>query len=374
MVTHPAHSTTKSLERKGMKTFSRWAEAISAEEPSGVNIEYDSRYLELQNAAEGKPEQQYGNTVIPAVDPDWTLVEKLCIQLLSESKDLRLFSYYTQALTVKYGLPGFEAGVEAIKINLENFWESIFPQLVDEDGEFDPFYRANALSFFATYDGILKELLNAQLLINGLTQQPVTLKQALAVLQNNEDAQAYAGGRDRLLLDIRIHNDSGKTQVPAVRNSLLHLQKIIHIFTQKISEENLIDFSNLINSLQSILDIATEGINVSINDTNHIPNNPEEIGMPSPEKANIHAQHNVLTDNWRGLNLQARKDVDLVLEKICIYFENYEPSHPAPLFIRRVQRLMNMDFYEIMQDINPESLTHLEVLIGKANEIESITD
>ena len=81
MVTHPAHSTTKSLERKGMKTFSRWAEAISAEEPSGVNIEYDSRYLELQNAAEGKPEQQYGNTVIPAVDPDWTLVEKLCIQL-----------------------------------------------------------------------------------------------------------------------------------------------------------------------------------------------------------------------------------------------------------------------------------------------------
>ena len=103
-------------------------------------------------------------------------------------------------------------------------------------------------------------------------------------------------------------------------------------------------------------------------------NNPEEIGMPSPEKANIHAQHNVLTDNWRGLNLQARKDVDLVLEKICIYFENYEPSHPAPLFIRRVQRLMNMDFYEIMQDINPESLTHLEVLIGKANEIESITD
>ena len=357
-----------------MKTFSRWDEAISIEEPSGVNIEYDSRYLELQNAAEGKPEQQYGDTVIPAVEPDWTLVEKLCIQLLSESKDLRVFSYYTRALTVKYGLPGFEAGVEAIKINLENFWESIFPQLIDEDGEFDPFYRANALSFFLTYDGILKELLHSHLLINGLTQQPVILKQALGVLQSNEEAQAYPGGRDRLLLDIRIHNDSGKTQVPALTNSLRHLRRIIQIFTQHIPNENLIDFSNLISSLQPILDIATEGMNSAITDVNQILNNTVEVVMPNPEVTNTHTHLNAESDNWRRMNLQARSDVDLVLEKICIYFENYEPSHPAPLFIRRVQRLMNMDFYEIMQDINPESLSHLEVLIGKAIEIESISD
>ena len=79
-------------------------------------------------------------------------------------------------------------------------------------------------------------------------------------------------------------------------------------------------------------------------------------------------------ENYTQFLFRELDALDLVLEKICIYFENYEPSHPAPLFIRRVQRLMNMDFYEIMQDINPESLTHLEVLIGKANEIESITD
>ena len=64
-----------------MKTFPLWDEPISADAPAGVNIEYDSRFLELQSAAEGKPEQQYGDTIIPAEEPDWAMVEKLCNQL-----------------------------------------------------------------------------------------------------------------------------------------------------------------------------------------------------------------------------------------------------------------------------------------------------
>lgn len=95
-----------------MKTFPLWDEPISADAPAGVNIEYDSRFLELQSAAEGKPEQQYGDTIIPAEEPDWAMVEKLCNQLLAESKDLRVLAYYTQALTAKHGLIGFCAGCE----------------------------------------------------------------------------------------------------------------------------------------------------------------------------------------------------------------------------------------------------------------------
>ena len=41
-----------------MNTFPRWDEPISIDSPEGVNIEYDSRFLELQSVAEGKPEQQ----------------------------------------------------------------------------------------------------------------------------------------------------------------------------------------------------------------------------------------------------------------------------------------------------------------------------
>ena len=139
-----------------MKMFSKWELPVSKDTPAGVDIEYDSRFLELQSVAEGKPEQQYGETIIPAQEPDWAVVEKLCNQLLAESKDLRVLVYYAQALTAKYGLPGFQAGCEAIKINVDLFWDTLFPQLEDEDGEYDPFYRINALSSFSTFDGIAK--------------------------------------------------------------------------------------------------------------------------------------------------------------------------------------------------------------------------
>ena len=92
-----------------MKMFSKWELPVSKDTPAGVDIEYDSRFLELQSVAEGKPEQQYGETIIPAQEPDWAVVEKLCNQLLAESKDLRVLVYYAQALTAKYGLPGFQA-------------------------------------------------------------------------------------------------------------------------------------------------------------------------------------------------------------------------------------------------------------------------
>ncbi|MDO4433994.1 MAG: type VI secretion system protein TssA [Alysiella sp.] len=343
-----------------MKTFPLWETAISADAPSGVNIEYDSRFLELQNAAEGKAEQQYGDTIIPAQDPEWRTVEKLCYQLLAESKDLRLFAYYTQALTAKYGLQGFAAACEALKINLESFWDTVYPLLEDEDGEYDPFYRINALSLFSVADGIAKELLSCPLLVNGLAQQAITVREALAVLQGQDNSN-YLGGRERLILDIRVGVDTGKPELQAIRLSIQHLQAIQQIFIKHLGDDGVLDFSPVLKGLMAI-----EQVSASQYDTDSIKETiTQEVNNAisiKSEKVNKCLD----VDAWRHLNIQNRADVDLVLEKICVYFENFEPSHPAPLLIRRVQKFMNMNFYDIMMDISPESIPNLEVLIGKS--------
>jgi type VI secretion system protein ImpA len=75
--------------------------------------------------------------------------------------------------------------------------------------------------------------------------------------------------------------------------------------------------------------------------------------------------------SWSNLEIKSRNDIDLLLEKIYLYFEKNEPSHPAPLFIRRIQRLMTYNFYEIMKDISPESLDQLLNLIGQPAENNS---
>lgn len=43
---------------------------ISEASPCGDDLEYDPAFTALAAAAQGKPEQQFGDTVIPAVEPE----------------------------------------------------------------------------------------------------------------------------------------------------------------------------------------------------------------------------------------------------------------------------------------------------------------
>ena len=44
---------------------------ISADAPCGQDMEYDATFLELDRASQGKAEQQMGDTIVPAQEPDW---------------------------------------------------------------------------------------------------------------------------------------------------------------------------------------------------------------------------------------------------------------------------------------------------------------
>ena len=56
------------------------------------------------------------------------------------------------------------------------------------------------------------------------------------------------------------------------------------------------------------------------------------------------------------------------LQRVCDWIERHEPSNPAPLLIRRAQRLMSKSFLEIMRDLNPEGVHEIEKLAGTTSE------
>ncbi|WP_373562578.1 type VI secretion system protein TssA, partial [Klebsiella pneumoniae] len=63
--------------------------------------------------------------------------------------------------------------------------------------------------------------------------------------------------------------------------------------------------------------------------------------------------------NWRSAQIQSRDDAQLMLEKAKQYFAQYEPSHPAPLMIERVQRLSELNFMDIIRDLAPDGVNQL---------------
>ncbi|EPH7218626.1 ImpA family type VI secretion system protein [Serratia marcescens] len=66
-----------------------------------------------------------------------------------------------------------------------------------------------------------------------------------------------------------------------------------------------------------------------------------------------------------GKYIRSRQDVILLLDQVLDYFQNYEPSHPAPILIRRSQKMIGMDFATIVEELLPESLASLNQLSGK---------
>jgi type VI secretion system protein ImpA len=62
--------------------------------------------------------------------------------------------------------------------------------------------------------------------------------------------------------------------------------------------------------------------------------------------------------------IASREDAIRVLENVCKFIEQSEPSNPAPLLIRRAQRLMSRSFMEIIQDLAPESIDQIKKLAG----------
>jgi type VI secretion system protein ImpA len=65
-----------------------------------------------------------------------------------------------------------------------------------------------------------------------------------------------------------------------------------------------------------------------------------------------------------GGEIRSREDAVRALDLVCGYLERAEPSNPAPLLIRRAQRLMNMTFVDIVKDLMPDSLSQLQRLAG----------
>jgi type VI secretion system protein ImpA len=54
-----------------------------------------------------------------------------------------------------------------------------------------------------------------------------------------------------------------------------------------------------------------------------------------------------------------------VLDKICLYYERYEPSSPIPLLLQRSKRLVSANFMDIVRDLAPDGLSQVENLRGK---------
>jgi type VI secretion system protein ImpA len=109
---------------------------IPGDNPSGADLRYDPLYPKIKEARREEDDVPQGEWVHERKVADWNQVLKLGGDAVAaKSKDLQLAAWLTEALIRKEGFPGLRQGLGLIKGMLENFWDTLYPEVEDGDAE-----------------------------------------------------------------------------------------------------------------------------------------------------------------------------------------------------------------------------------------------
>lgn len=323
---------------------------ISSDAPCGDNLEYDADFLAMDKASTGKAEQQFGSTIIPAEAPDWIQVERLATALLTRTKDLRVMFKLTHAWTQIRGLSGYADGVTLIHQALVRYWDTLLPPL-DFDGEIDPLFRINALAGLGDKTQLTSCIRTASLLKSASGE--ISLRDASALLDGSkQEYPGFPGGRNRLLAELAQTSQPVSQVITRLYQTLNDLRAEV---SRHLGESALPEMDGLLHLFHT-LDQACQPT------AGALPAVEDPLDAPVAAITPLPAGTPVFS--WHGAQIQSRDDAQLMLDKVKHYFSLHEPSHPAPLMIDRVQRLIALDFMQIVRDLAPDCLNQLETILG----------
>lgn len=334
----------------------RESDTVADGSACGPDMEYAGEFLAFQALATPKEEQQLGDTIIPARDPDWRDVFKTGCALLEKSRDLRILSTVACAALHQKGLPAFAESLELMEQWLIRYWDDLHPAL-SVDGEYDPLMRTNAIAALADRTTGLRALRATTLLESPIG--PVTLSQAERLIANKpvEDACPVSSPEQlaRMVADERTRNLPRFEALARIDRALHAIYALIQERLESEYWPELTPLTELTARLRHLVDATQSDVTVA----DDAAQSPASESAAAPVTARAAA----------GLpaSIDKRSEAFQALALARAYFERHEPSHPAPLIIRRIERLANLDFLEIVRELTPEGLQQLQFIAGSSD-------
>lgn len=340
-----------------MADLSGLLNAITAENPCGENLEYDSARVALDTDILGTPENQF--TGEKAQPPNWHDIAKQAAGLLQRSKDLQVVLYLVRALIHVEGLSGLRDGLNLLQASLTNYWDTIHPRLDPDDG-LDPTLRINILEELSSFDLILKPLSMAT-----LVEAKTVGRFCLRDIQYATDRVEVPHGVTKPDINMvkaafqEMEIESLRASQQAVFESLACLEEMERFVAEKVGmsqgadwqpiktllKEMRFDFEQFAQERLAVQDDAGGG---DAADGGAIAG---EGVAPARPKAAIDA-------------IRTRQDVIKTLDLLCKYYAENEPSSPVPILLQRAKFLATADFVSIIQNLAPDALNQISAIKG----------
>ena len=328
---------------------------VSPDLPSGDNLEYDPKFLKIVQDAQGKPEQQVGESVKEALGPNWRAVKKESLGLLNRSKDLRLGVYLANALLNTDGFAGLSDGLELIRGLVEKHWDTVHPQLDPEDGN-DPTMRVNTLVGLCDPETMVRRVRELPL-VKSRVHGRFSLRDVLIAAGKLPPPKGDAKPPEMSAIEgafQEIDLEELKATEATIGKSIEQINAIESILTEKVGSNRAADFSELTTVLKGAQrtvgeQLVRRGVAVAVEPGEA---GADAEGAPGAEPQSISGP------------IASREDAIRALDRVCEFFSQSEPSSPVPILLRRAQKLVAKDFVELIKDLAPDGLSQIDVIRG----------
>lgn len=325
---------------------------VSDDSPSGDNLEYEPEFGELERAAQGKPAREMGDEVIEAESPEWRTVMDQGQELLSRSKDLRIAVLLARAAANLHGPTGLASGAALIHAMLENYWDTVHPQL-DEEDDNDPTFRVNSMLPLSDREGMLNDVLTMPL-VRSKVVGIFSLRDVRIAHGDLQPLDPDGQVPDMGLINAAFQDcdlDELQSDAAAIDAALDEIGKCEAIFAQQIGAANSPDLDGLVSEFKEIKKIYAENLVA------------RGIGVEVPEEEGAEAGASGGGARISG-EVQSREDAVMMIGKIITYYQRAEPSSPVPVLLQRIQKLIPMDYMGIMKELTPDAVAQAEALAG----------
>ncbi len=323
--------------------IANWVQALDDESaPCGPDLEYDNQFLEVSQAAAGKPESQFG----AAEAPDWVAVREGVENMLGRSRDLRLAVLWLRSGVNLYGYAALPAGLQLLTGMLQQLGAAVLPLPDPDDG--DAYARVNALSVLAEAQGLVGDLRTAAVAqdraLGRISGRDIELTLMLAQPLETETVLPK-DQMQRMLADMA-------GAVPGLRatvdNSLLEFNKLQAAVQDFLgaAAPDLAALKRLVKGLATLMPQPETAVDAQSGD------DAGDGSATSSSRAALTGPVNNRADALRAIDM------------VCEFLERTEPSNPAPLFLRRARQLVNHNFLQLMRELAPDSMASVARSVG----------
>lgn len=341
---------------------------IPGENPAGESLRYAGLYDEIREARRSDDDLPQGEWKRELKVADWDEVKSLATDALAQkTKDIQVAAWLTEALIKLHGLAGMSDGLQLLTGLLQQYWDSAYPEVEDDDLD----ARANSLAWLDRQAAIALqdvEMSGAQGMENYTflqfrkTRLPEefgrisqTSPDEAARMREAAEKGAEEWGRMVQATPRRFYEEA----FTRVENCAQDLQSLDRCMDDKFGRQTP-GLSELKKSLEEIQDVLTKIVKEKrLAEPGEVAASPAlavSVGAPVAASSGVHA----------GKAVENREQALARLAEVADFFHRTEPHSPVSYLVNRAVKWGRMPLEKWLEDVIKDSsvLDQLQEMLG----------